>query len=336
MASMGMVSTIIPVYNAGVRVRQAVESAVGLGEVAEVLIVEDGSSDESLDSCRALAAGNTKVRLLRHPRGKNLGAGASRNLGALQARNEFIAFLDADDRYLPNRFDVDVPILRKDPSIDGVYGATGNEYESEEVKRLWVQQKRPEVATLTSAVPPEELIFALFGVHATSGGEFHTDAVTLRRQTFIKSGGFHTGLRLQQDTHLWHRLAASTRLVPGEISEPIAIRTVHRGNRMTKLEDHEAYFDLWWSSLGKSLREMNSSFRVMQAWRMAYARFRASRGERRQAILALAEWSFREPSVLLAAYGHFDLTLRDAFAHESWIIRALSAKNRLVRLVSRS
>jgi glycosyltransferase involved in cell wall biosynthesis len=325
----GMISVVIPVYNAASRVSRAVESSLELDGVEEIILIEDGSHDDSLDVCRQLAT-HPKVQLYSHPGGRNLGAGATRNLGVSRARGEFIAFLDADDAYLPNRFTVDLSLLTSNPRIDGVYGATANEYESEEVRRLWLSQGRPHVVSLTERVEPEELIYALFGEHPSAAGEFTTDAVTVRRDTFLRVGGFHTELRLQQDTHLWARLAASSRLLAGEIRTPVAIRTVHAQNRMTNLVEHERYFDLWWDSLGDYLYETGTSRPVLQAWRKAHARFRASRHEKVKALSALTSWLVRQPSSIAEEYAHFDMTLLETFERKPWIVRTLSAKNRIV------
>ena len=98
------VSVVIPVYQAAAFVEQAVESALAQPETGEVLLVEDGSGDGSLAECERLAAGDGRVRLLRHPNGENRGAGASRNLGIEQSTCPLVAFLDADDYYLLGRF----------------------------------------------------------------------------------------------------------------------------------------------------------------------------------------------------------------------------------------
>jgi glycosyltransferase involved in cell wall biosynthesis len=325
------ISVIIPVFNAAERVGRAVASAATLKGVREVILVEDGSSDHSLHACKELARQYGLVRLVRHPHGLNQGAGASRNLGVSVSTSRFVAFLDADDRYLPNRFDSDLPILLDDDTIDGVYSAIRNEYESDALRELWLSQQRPEFLSLSRAVPPEELIFVLFGFHPTATGGFCTDTITIRRDAFDRLGGFHPDLRLQQDTHLWHRLAASSRVVAGNIQSAVAVRTVHPNNRVTKLDEHELYFELWWQSLGQSFKEMGVPPCVMQAWRKAYARFRAKRDSRAQAIVALTNWAIREPSEFAIEYGHFDLTLREIFHSEPWIIKALSAKNRTVK-----
>src|SRR5687767_10956534 len=101
------ISVIIPVYNAEKYVTQAVESALQFEEVYEVILIEDKSPDNALEVCRQLAEKNDRVKLFQHPDKGNHGAGPTRNLGLENATGDFIAFLDADDYYLPNRFDAE-------------------------------------------------------------------------------------------------------------------------------------------------------------------------------------------------------------------------------------
>jgi hypothetical protein len=74
--------------------------------------VEDGSTDGSGAIGEVLARHDPRVRLLHHPQHANRGASASRNLGMAHARSPFLAFLDADDRYLPHRFHADAQVFR--------------------------------------------------------------------------------------------------------------------------------------------------------------------------------------------------------------------------------
>jgi glycosyltransferase involved in cell wall biosynthesis len=323
------VSVITPVYNAAGRVRHAVESALSLAEVGEVILIEDGSPDNALEVCTQLSAEHQKVRLLQHPDHGNHGAGASRNLGLKHARFPFIAFLDADDWYLPNRFQADAQILLADPGIDGVYNALGNYYESDLLRAQWLAQGRPELLTVSAPVPPEELIKVLFWCHPRVRGEFSTITLTVRRDFLDRIGGFHPDLRLQQDTHLWKRMAAAGRLAPGNIETPVAYRTVHPDNRMTRVDDHELYLDLWWESLRVAFRELGVSDDAMQAYRRAYSGYRARKGPRLAAISALISWIYHEPSEFMKAYGHFDLAVRDIFSGSPVLGRLLSFKNRL-------
>ena len=117
----------MPVYNAGAFLEKAVNSALSLEEVEEILLIEDGSTDDSLELCKKLSSENSKIKLYQHSDKGNHGAGASRNLGLENASQEFIAFLDADDYYLPNRFDAEKEHF-KNQKIEGVFGAIGKEF----------------------------------------------------------------------------------------------------------------------------------------------------------------------------------------------------------------
>ena len=121
------ISVIIPVYNAEKFVTNAVESALQFDEVFEVILVEDQSPDKALDVCKTLAKKHDRVKLFQHPDKGNHGAGESRNVGMRNATGDFIAFLDADDFFLPNRFDAERELF-KNPDVDGVYGAIGVHY----------------------------------------------------------------------------------------------------------------------------------------------------------------------------------------------------------------
>lgn len=325
------VSVVIPVYNADDTVTRAVESALSLRQVQEVILVEDNSPDDSLPVCSTLAERFDKIKLIRHSDGSNHGAGASRNLGVASASRNYVAFLDADDWYLPDRFEVDESLLSNDPTADGVYNALTNAYSTPEAKRQWLSQGWPEVSTLSAPVSPDELFDVLMWVHPRINGDFHLDTLTIRRDVFWRIGGFDTELTLQQDTHFIRCLAAVTRLLSANITEPVAMRGVHSRNRMTQVADHELYFELWWSRLHERLRTLRANPRIMQTYRKAYARFRAGRGSRVRALYALGNWALREPHEVLKPYSHFDLVFRSIFREHKYSMRLLSFKNRLSR-----
>ncbi len=223
-----MVSVIIPVYNAARFVRKAVQSAVLLEEVSEVLLIEDNSPDDSLAVCQALAREYDKVRLLRHPDGGNHGAGASRKLGIRNARSEFIAFLDADDYYLPNRFQTSLPILLSQPDVDGVFEAGGMEFHTEELRRQWLAAGKPLTHPVFKDACPRDLLDAL-----CRSLSLQTNGFTVRHAIFNQTGLFDEHLRLSQDTAMWWKMALSTKVVPGNLSEPVAVRLIHPENRST-------------------------------------------------------------------------------------------------------
>lgn len=226
------ISVIIPVYNAAEFVVEAVESALAQPETAEVILIEDGSPDDSLVVCHALAEKYEKVHLLRHPNGKNKGAAASRNLGIKQAKYDFIAFLDADDFYLPGRFAVAKEIFEKLPQYDGVYEALGVHFENEEARSKWLESnmKHVEITTMTKRVKPEELFENLIKGRV---GYFSLDALVFKRSLVSETGYMNEDLLLHEDTDYIFRLAAVATLLPGRLDEPVAMRRVHDQNRIT-------------------------------------------------------------------------------------------------------
>lgn len=116
------VSAIVPVYNAEQHVAKAVRSLLVQDFIVEVILVEDGSKDRSLDECRALVSLDSRVKLLRHPNGSNRGACASRNLGLRNAQGEWIQFLDADDELLPGKLQSNYKVLTSVKEADLIVG----------------------------------------------------------------------------------------------------------------------------------------------------------------------------------------------------------------------
>jgi len=84
----------------------------------ELLLVDDGSTDRSPEIARVAAEGDARIRCLAHPGGVNRGMSASRNLGLSAAQGEYVAFLDADDIYLPQRLSRHVEVLERHPSLN--------------------------------------------------------------------------------------------------------------------------------------------------------------------------------------------------------------------------
>ncbi len=120
-----LVSTIIPVYNRPARLREAVASVLAQDwRPVEILIVDDGSTDEgaTLSAAHALAAEHPQIiRVLSQPNG---GPGAARELGRQHAQGEFIQYLDSDDLLLPGKFSAQIQGLRDDGQAGISYGLT--------------------------------------------------------------------------------------------------------------------------------------------------------------------------------------------------------------------
>jgi glycosyltransferase involved in cell wall biosynthesis len=221
------VSVIIPVFNAERFVKKAAESAVCHDEVGEVILIEDDSEDESLSICRKLQTKHKKIRLLRHHDRKNHGAGATRNLGVKNAVNPLIAFLDADDFYLPGRFTIPFGMLKNNDHIDGVYEAIGIQHYNSN-NELIVPSKNHKLTSLAQKVNPDKLFDALV---KNGLGSLHLDGLTVRKDIFDKYGYFNENLRLHQDSTWIIQMSSCATLAAGRLNEPVAMRGVHAGNR---------------------------------------------------------------------------------------------------------
>src|SRR3954469_1098404 len=109
------VSVIMPVYNARAYVAEAIDSVLAqtFGDF-ELILVDDGSTDGSLDILRGYEKRDPRVRVISRP---NTGIVGALNDGLKLARGEFIARIDADDASLPNRFEKEIAFLRAHPDV---------------------------------------------------------------------------------------------------------------------------------------------------------------------------------------------------------------------------
>ena len=132
----------------------------------------------------------------------NHGAGASRNLGIKNAKYQYIAFLDADDYFLPNRFSTTINLFEKYDDIDGVYEAVGFHYDDNEI----MSSKEPlnKLTTMIERVRPE-LLFEKQSPIGTSG-YCNTDGWTVKKTIFEKTGYFDETLNFHEDTVLFVRI----------------------------------------------------------------------------------------------------------------------------------
>lgn len=124
MSSELLVSVIIIFLNAEKFIEGVIKSVFAQTyDHWELLLVDDGSTDTSTDiALRYAEQFPEKVRYLEHANHQNRGMSASRNLGIRNAKGEYIAFLDADDVWLPHKLERQVAILGSQPEVAMVYG----------------------------------------------------------------------------------------------------------------------------------------------------------------------------------------------------------------------
>ena len=248
------VAVIIPVYNAEKFIEQAVHSALIQKEVVQVILVEDGSSDDSLKVCRTLQKSSPKVDLLQHPDGQNHGAGASRNLGLLRAQAPFISFLDADDYYLENRFATNQKIFAEFPDADGLYGAARVHFSSLAARKQFAEYGgEPLLITMKPGIPPADLFYRLLQGRS---GFFHLSSLILKRDSLSKKKiSFDESMEIAQDVDFMFQLAARCTLYHSQMETPAIIRRIHENNRIFDRSKELFYrtylYDQWFQKVLK-------------------------------------------------------------------------------------
>jgi glycosyltransferase involved in cell wall biosynthesis len=112
------ISIIIPCYNGAATLARALESCRSQPEAAQIIVVDDGSADSSADIVAHYGRHDARVGLLRMP--YNGGAARARNWGAMHASHDLLAFLDADDEYLPGALAAASAFLAHNPQAMSV------------------------------------------------------------------------------------------------------------------------------------------------------------------------------------------------------------------------
>lgn len=114
-----LVSILIPCYNSGLFVGEAIESAYRQTHSAiEVIVVDDGSTDGSLDWLESVRREKyPELIILTHPDGANLGVSTSRYRALMEATGKYVAFLDADDQFEPTKIEKQVDLLERLPEV---------------------------------------------------------------------------------------------------------------------------------------------------------------------------------------------------------------------------
>lgn len=188
-----LVSVLIPAYNVAPYIGDTLRSVFAQTYTDfEVIVINDGSPDTD-EFERVLAPFRKRIRYLKQENG---GAGAARNAGLRAARGEFVAFLDADDFWMPRYLEDQLEVVR-DRNCDLVCADALIVGESPDAGRSYFD-------AVMEAAPPTEVSF----LDLLSGERsLITSGVLVRREHILEVGLFDESLRNAQDFDLWLRLA---------------------------------------------------------------------------------------------------------------------------------
>ena len=198
-ASQGpLVSVVVPAYNAEAFVGEAVESALAQSyRPIEVIVADDGSTDGTAEVVRAFG---DPVRCFGQ---ENQGPAGARNLALRHAGGEYVAFLDADDRWHPEKIRLQVETMEREPDLGLLATRSGTASDIN-------------IPLPTGDVPVERVPFEALYIR----NYFMTSSVMARREILDEVGGFDTQFFGPEDYDMWLRL--TTRAASGTLQAPLA------------------------------------------------------------------------------------------------------------------
>ena len=217
---MAGVSVVIPAFDAERTLAEALASvAAQTVPAAEVLVVDDGSSDGTA----AIVAAHPGVRLLRQAR---RGPAAARNRGVREAAGELIAFLDADDLFLPDKLALQLRALEADPTLAGVCGLVRHEL-------------------------IEPALAGRIAVPAGNQPGLFAGTLLVRRADFLATGGFDEALAIGEFVD-WYDRARHAGLRFELLDAVVTVRRLHGGNLTWRERERLAGFtEVAWRAIAR-------------------------------------------------------------------------------------
>ncbi len=284
------VSVIIPAYNAGSQLRDAIESASRqtYGD-REVIVVDDGSTDQT-ESLVSFYGDR-----IRYYKQANRGVAAARNLGIAKAKGKYIAFLDADDLWLPTKLAEQVPLLEADPSLGLVYTDWAIVSDQGEITRSFLRDRPAASGDAFEAI-------VRCGFILTSG-------TVVRRACLDAVGSFDESRVVAEDYDLWLRVCYRWKIAL--VDKPLVVkRSRHTGlssnSRRTAIEK-VALFEKalkTYPDLSRKHRHLMRHQLMQSYWDIGYDDFdNGAFGSARHNFLCSlkAEWTSRKAFVYLLA-----------------------------------
>lgn len=216
------ITVVIPAYNAARHIERAIRSVLAQTYPAEeVIVVNDGSTDHTSEKVRQFGS---RVRLIEQA---NAGVSAARNAGIQAAAGQWIAFLDADDEWLPNHLEKHRTLLSQNPFL---VWSTGNFLTCSCLEQRQAAFITPQYAKQVLGAK-QYLEDYLVGCQKEMGG--CSDTMIIQRCILMEAGLFAVGVARGEDLDLWWRIAYRHPQV-GYVDEPTAIYHVGVAGSCTK------------------------------------------------------------------------------------------------------
>ncbi len=215
-------SVIIPVYNGANTITRALQSVLEQTYPAhEIIVVDDGSTDQTAEV--VLRFGN-RVRYFHQ---ENKGVSAARNTGAGIATGDWLAFLDADDRYCPDRLRWHAEWIEEDSALDFLTGDQEYRHPDGTLIRKSMASTVAGRALLKRADSLSRVLMSEDEVgHFIENHFGDTPTLSVPRRTFLDLGGYSVDYTVCEDVNFLIRLCARSHRI-GVICRPLAVYCVH-------------------------------------------------------------------------------------------------------------
>lgn len=196
-----LVSVVLIFFNEEKFIAEAIESVLTQTfESWELLLVNDGSSDRSSEIAQSYVRHWDRIHYLEHQGGQNLGMSASRNLGIQGARGKYLAFIDGDDVWLPEKLQQQVELIESQPDAAMVCGRTQWWYswtgKKADRQHDFIQELNLPLNTLIQ--PPKLLLSFLQNEWAS----LHD--ILVRREAVVSVGGYEDFFRGMYEDQVFH------------------------------------------------------------------------------------------------------------------------------------
>jgi len=263
------VSIVIPTHNRAKYIGETIESVFAQTfSNYEIIVVDDRSTDNTPDIIQSLS-GKRDIRYFSQPCGN---APAARNYGLKQARGEYIAFLDSDDLFVPEKLEKQVDVLEKNPTVALVH--TGYEKFNDDGENLGYRD--------TSKITGNYYHQMLLDWSVLIA----TPCVLVRKEVLDEVGDFDVDMRAAEDLDLWRRIALRYEI--RAIPELLCRVRVHPGSLSTGKAEAAASFERFLHKAFLDDVSLSANFR-----RRAFAKLYSNLGHN-----ILAEGSAEEMSLV--------------------------------------
>jgi len=244
MSESNKISVVIPAYNAAEFILESINSVLLQSvPVHEIIVVDDGSTDNTFALCNKLAKNEPTLKLISQ---QNQGVSSARNKGINCAEGNWVAFLDSDDIWLPKKIELQLNLLKYYPEIKMIL-TDELLFADDQIISQSVYLNTSFASQLPTQPGPIDKIMTFLLTESFVS----TSSVLVNKKLLVKSGLFNTNISICEDRELWIKLANNAKV--GLVPEVLVRKRQFHGNNLSSLPQIK-----WAKTLFKLLSELEA------------------------------------------------------------------------------